>query len=147
MTLVVPNAMARSMKAHGREGYPDEVCGVLLGRIRHAQGTTVRELVSVHRAGNLVQDRSSDRYMLDPVDYLSAEDEARHLGLEVIGVYHTHPDHPSEPSETDRQEAEQVWGELESWSYVIMEVTADGVSSWRSWVLCNGRFSEEDIKS
>ncbi|MCH7797509.1 MAG: M67 family metallopeptidase [Planctomycetes bacterium] len=147
MTLVVPKAMARSMKAHGCEGYPEEVCGVLLGRIRRPRGMTVRELVAVHRAGNLAQDRSSDRYLLDPVDYLNAEDEARNLGLEVIGVYHTHPDHPCAPSETDRQQAEQIWGELESWSYVIMEVTADGVSSWRSWVLRGGRFSEEEIQS
>ena len=63
-----------------------------------------------------------------------------------MGVWHSHPDHPSAPSETDRQQAQQVWGEAESWSYVILEVAKGKVASKRSWILRSGKFSEEDIR-
>jgi proteasome lid subunit RPN8/RPN11 len=80
-----------------------------------------------------------DRYEIDPADHLAAEDEARALGLEVVGVWHSHPDHPALPSETDRQRA---WP---GWSYVIVAVAEGQSVGLRSWRLQGERFAEEQV--
>ena len=62
-------------------------------------------------------------------------------GLEVIGVYHSHPDHPPAPSAFDREHA---WPWL---SYVIVGVGAGRAGDPKSWVLADdrGTFAEESI--
>ena len=58
----------------------------------------------------------------------TAEFEARRLGLEIVGFYHSHPDHPAKPSDYDRDHA------LPFYSYIILRV-AEGrpelMTSWR----------------
>jgi proteasome lid subunit RPN8/RPN11 len=129
------------VKRHGEEGYPHEVCGLLVGS--YEDGRSIRNVREVHPAGNLNRERAADRYDLDPLDYIRIEREAQARRLEVVGVYHSHPDHPSRPSETDRQRAEEIWQNSESWSYLILEVAAGRAASWRSWVLRDGVFHEE----
>ena len=89
-------------------------------------------------ARNLVAS-AHDRYELDPADHLAAEDEARALGLEVVGVWHSHPDRPALPSETDRRRA---WP---GWSYVIVAVASGKAAELRSWRLEGDRFAEEEV--
>ncbi len=69
---------------------------------------------------------------------LPAEGRGR---LEVVGIWHSHPDHPAEPSATDRA------GAWEGWSYVIASVSSEGIPSVRSWRLCGARFLEEGMGS
>lgn len=129
------------LEQHSREGYPHEVCGLLAG---NTPASGVRHATEVHAAPNLNVERARDRYILDPAAYREIEKDVAARGLEIVGVYHSHPDHPSAPSETDRARAEEVWEELESWSYLILEVTSEGVRSWRSWVLRDRRFHQEE---
>jgi len=118
-------------------GYPLETCGLLLGSRLDGDA----RVCDVASARNLNQARARDRYQLDPGDFLAADQAARSAGLEVVGVWHSHPDHPAEPSETDRV---QAW---EGWSYLIASVSADGVRAVRSWRLVGDRFVEEVIQS
>ncbi len=126
-----------SLKAHAEGGYPDEICGYLVGKARRAE--------EAWPIPNLDNERARDRYLMDPKEQLRLEKEARARGWEILGVYHSHPDHPSAPSETDRARAAEIWGGAESWSYVILEVAKGTVASRRSWVLKDGRFSEETV--
>jgi proteasome lid subunit RPN8/RPN11 len=114
---------------------PRESCGLLIGR---RDGGRV-DVVEVRAARNLNDARPNDRYELDPVDQLAAEEEARRLGLEVVGVWHSHPDHPALPSETDRAHA---WS---GWSYVIVSVAGGKAREVRSWRLVVDRFVEEEL--
>jgi proteasome lid subunit RPN8/RPN11 len=140
MLSITSTAVAR-LAEHAMEGYPREVCGLLVGRTG-APGE--RHALEAHPAANLNLERAHDRYLLDPRAYRVIEADASSRGLEVVGVYHSHPDHPSAPSETDRARAEEVWEELESWSYLIFEITSGGMQSWRSWVLVDRRFVREE---
>lgn len=88
---------------------------------------------------NLNHERPHDRYDLDPAGFLAADREARSAGLEIVGIWHSHPDHPARPSATD------LAGAWEGWSYVIVAVTADGAGELRSWRLEDGRFAEEPL--
>ena len=118
-------------------GYPYETCGLLIGVHSEKQIQVVR----VTQARNLNTARPRDRYELDPVDFLAAQRAAQSEGLEVVGVWHSHPDHPAQPSDTDRAAA---WPE---WSYVIAAVTERGVDRVRSWRLEENEFHEEHIRS
>lgn len=69
-----------------------------------------------------------DRYWIDPADLLRIQREARDQALDIIGIFHSHPDHPAVPSECDRRLA---WP---GYSYVIAAVRggqATDVQSWR----------------
>lgn len=142
--LILDDRALRGMIRHAEEGYPLEVCGLLIGIVE--EGTKVRRVREACRADNLNRERAADRYDLDPADYRRIEEQARQRRMEVLGVYHSHPDHPSRPSETDRQRAEEIWQSSESWSYVILEVAGGKVASWRSWVLRSGEFGEEETE-
>jgi proteasome lid subunit RPN8/RPN11 len=135
--LVLPPEVRRDLESWIGAGYPEETCGLLVGKARLGRTETARAT----RAGNLNQERARDRYDLDPADFMAADLAARAAGLEIVGVWHSHPDHPAEPSETDRAAA---W---EGWSYLIVEVTARGVAAARSWRLQGQGFVEEPITS
>jgi len=117
-------------------GYPAESCGLLIGRWR--DGRT--GVSGVTRARNVNLERDPDRYEVAPQDLLCADVRARAAGLEIVGVWHTHPDHPARPSETDRASA---W---DRWSYLIISVSRDGVRDLRSFRMCSGQFEEEVIE-
>jgi proteasome lid subunit RPN8/RPN11 len=102
-----------AVRAHGAEGYPDEICGVLVGP---RGGRTATE---AKRARNMVVERSRDRYEIDPIDHLRIQREADAAGQDIIGYYHSHPDHPAQASRFD---TERAWS---GYVYVIVSV-ADG---------------------
>jgi proteasome lid subunit RPN8/RPN11 len=118
-----------------RAGYPREACGLLVGR-RIDPDTLVEDLVE---ARNLNRERPGDRYELDPDAFEAADREARGRGLEIVGIWHTHPDHPAVPSTTDR---ERAWV---GWSYLIAAVGPGGVTEVRSWRLHGDAFVEEVV--
>ncbi len=135
--LFMPLSVRRSLEELVLEGYPHETCGLLIGR-QNAQQVEVEQVVA---ARNLNTERAHDRYEIDPEDFLCADRNARAEGLEIVGVWHSHPDHPARPSETDRTAA---WG---GWSYVIVSVTRESIAELRSWRLSGEQFEEEAILS
>ncbi|PZO40399.1 MAG: metal-dependent protease of the PAD1/JAB1 superfamily [Shackletoniella antarctica] len=82
-----------------------------------------------------------DRYYIDPADLLRVQKSARDRGLEIVGIYHSHPDHPAVPSECDRALAWPVY------SYVIVSVVQGRVVDLKSWRLDDQhRFQSEPVK-
>jgi proteasome lid subunit RPN8/RPN11 len=137
MTLALSADLRALLEGWVRTGYPHETCGLLIGE----RGSGCLVIERVVQAKNLNRERVHDRYELDPLDFLAADKEARALGQDVLGVWHSHPDHLARPSETDRAAA---WPD---WSYVILSVTRDGVQDVRSWRLNgNSEFDEEVIQ-
>ena len=120
---------------HASISYPDECCGVLIGRC-HSGATFVERVLSV---GNEREENSRhNRYLINPETVLAAHKEARALGLEVVGYYHSHPDHPARPSDFDREHA---WPGV---SYLIVSVEQRKVVDTRSWRLSDDRDSFEE---
>ncbi|MDT8317244.1 MAG: M67 family metallopeptidase [bacterium] len=125
------------IETHGKEGFPNEVCGIILGVSKSGK----KEALKLIRGTNLNSDRSHDRYELDPKDLLKAERDARDSGMEIIGFYHSHPDHPDTPSEFDR---ERAWPD---YSYIISSIMGGKEASTKSWLLNDEShiFEEEKI--
>ncbi len=87
----LPEALAGEIVAHAREGWPEEVCGLISGK----DGAPV----AVHRGRN-ISPTPRVAYELDHETLallMQLEDE----GLELVGIYHSHPQGPEGPSETD----------------------------------------------
>lgn len=106
----IPRSAFETIQAHGAEGYPDEICGIMLG----PQGE--RTVTAVRRARNIIVERSRDRYEIDPLDQIRIQREADAAGLDIVGYYHSHPDHPARASVFD---TERAWA---GYVYVIVSV-------------------------
>lgn len=133
--LCLPLVLEVKLQKWAAEGYPHEACGLLIGRWSGRRSETVR----VTLARNLNRERPEDRYLLDPGDFLAADREARGEGLEIIGIWHSHPDHPGRPSQTDLDAA---WP---GYSYLIIATGESGATDLRSWRLQGGRFLEQSV--
>ena len=99
-----------AIRAHGSEGYPHEICGVMIG----SPGD--RTVTEVKRARNIIVERARDRYEIDPRDHIRIQREADDTGLDIVGYYHSHPDHPAQASRFD---TERAWA---GYVYLIVAV-------------------------
>lgn len=140
MLILSPQAK-RTMEDHLRSTYPYEGCGLLLGRFE-GERTVGRMAVPCK---NLNEARAHDRYVLDPKDYASADREAGRRGLEIVGIFHSHPDHPSRPSDFDRARALEIEGF--PYSYLLVSVEGGTRTETRSWRLdpADRLFHEEPL--
>jgi proteasome lid subunit RPN8/RPN11 len=117
------------MNEHLRGAYPEEGCGVLLGR----EMGEVRVVEQVLPFENQRSDSRENRYLIAPEQFLLADREARARGLEVLGFFHSHPDHPARPSAFD---LEHAWP---YYSYVIVSVEGGRVTEAQSFRLAEDR--------
>jgi proteasome lid subunit RPN8/RPN11 len=125
--------------AHGELAYPEEVAGLMLGN-EDDQGRVVKAIFPLTNARE--ETARHNRYLITPQDMLAGELEADRLGLDVVGVFHSHPDHPSLPSEFDLE-----WA-LPWFSYLITSIQGGEAVASRCWRLSEDResFFEETIK-
>jgi proteasome lid subunit RPN8/RPN11 len=130
--------LLKRIGTHGEQAYPEEGAGLLLG----IQAGELKRVTALVELPNLREDAARrNRYLLGPADYLRGEEEAARRGLDVLGVFHSHPDHPNRPSEFDR---EWAWP---GFSYLITSVSSGRAGESRSWQLAEDRsgFLEEQI--
>jgi proteasome lid subunit RPN8/RPN11 len=85
------------MVAHAVEVYPDECCGAMLGSL-DGGNKAVRVAVPMR---NAFAGEQRSRYELSTEDLLKADQEARSHGLDLVGIFHSHPDCDAYFSETD----------------------------------------------
>ncbi len=139
MILEISSDLLTQIHSHGEASYPEEGAGLLLGRADDSS----RLVAEILTLPNSREDSARhNRYLLTPQDMLRGEEQAERLGLDVIGVFHSHPDHPNRPSEFDREWA-MPW-----FSYIITSVHAGKAKESRSWRLDDDRskFEEEVIQ-
>jgi proteasome lid subunit RPN8/RPN11 len=118
---ITPDALDQ-VDSHASDGYPDEVCGVLIRangagvvtqarQVRNVMADKERArdpyLMSIIRdvfpALDSLDERARDRYLMDPRDQMRIQRECDDTGLEIVGYYHSHPDHPAQASATDAE--------------------------------------------
>jgi proteasome lid subunit RPN8/RPN11 len=138
--LQISYADYEALRAHGEETYPHECCGVLLGKSEpgpdNVPTNRVHELV---RAGNTRTDSAHNRYNIAPQELVKIQRQARGLGLDIVGFYHSHPDHPAQWSPTDFAEAHWL-----GCSYIITSVDNGKAALTNSFLLTGTK--EEDKK-
>jgi proteasome lid subunit RPN8/RPN11 len=105
--VAVPAAVRRAIKAHADEARPNECCGLLVGR-----GSRVTFAVRMENRAD-----SPRRFRLDDRAHITLRKTLRAFtpAVDIVGVYHSHPDGPAEPSPTDLAEAHYA-----EWVYLIV---------------------------
>lgn len=162
MPLQLDSEHLQAIFSHAERIYPEECCGLLLGRLSEddGQNVAIKTVVEVWETVNAwdeevetsFSDASSElghhnltkarRYWIDPRDMLAAQQYARDRQLDIIGIYHSHPDHPATPSECDRAAA---WHD---YSYMIVSVQHGKANHVLCWTLDDhDQFQSEEIQT
>jgi proteasome lid subunit RPN8/RPN11 len=139
--LTISAETLKALEAHGESAYPAEGAGLLFGTNNGDGNKTVADILPL--ANRWEAEEQYHRFLITPPDMLRGEQAAARRGLDVIGVFHSHPDHPAEPSGFDRD-----WA-LPFYSYIITTVEKGAATRSRSWLLKEDRsaYDEETIQS
>ncbi len=112
------------MVAHARQTYPNECCGAMLGSTDGEQ-KAVRVAI---RLRNAFEGAQAARYELRPEDLLAADKAARERNMDLIGIYHSHPDCDAYFSKTDLQNS-CPW-----YSFVVLSIQKGEFHHANSWL-------------
>jgi proteasome lid subunit RPN8/RPN11 len=142
----------QAIRAHAESTYPEECCGIVLGYLA-SEGKIVVEVMPTENAWNteagaeFLGERTAEskrrQYAMSTTGYtyapevmLKTQKEARDRSLNIIGIFHSHPDHPAIPSEcvgvARRRHRLYAW---QGYSYIIVTVQNGKAGELRSWSL------------
>ena len=113
-----------SMVAHAQQTYPNECCGAMLGSTEDG-AKLVREALPLE---NGFVGAQAARYELRPEDLLAADRAARERRMELIGIYHSHPDCDAYFSQTDLKNS-CPW-----YSFVVLSIRHGEFHHANSWL-------------
>ena len=116
--------VSSQMESAAKKAYPCECCGILVGK-KSEKGEI--EITEIREASNQFQGQKSVHFQIDPLFIYRLEQELEVRSLEIVGIYHSHPDCPAILSKED--EKYMVPG-LE---YVIMSVQNGEVVDVKSY--------------
>ena len=138
--IVLSDAHRAAIARHAEADPAEECCGLMLGRFSEDGTKIVRDLLPIDNARE--SDARHNRFLIGPGEMMRGERHARGLGLDIVGIYHSHPNAPAVPSQFDLDHAWPVY------SYVIVSVTQEGAGPLRSWELREDRsgFDAEPIE-
>lgn len=136
--IVIEQKPLDEMYRDALQSFPDECCGFFFGKELEDE----RIITNILVVRNRKEGDKRRRFEISPKDYLNAERFADENDLQLLGVYHSHPNHPAIPSEHDRVAAQPYF------SYIIISVKENEIAGIRSWQLNNNfQFEEETIKN
>jgi proteasome lid subunit RPN8/RPN11 len=117
-----------AMVSHARQTYPNECCGAMLGSTTgDADGD--QKLVRVALPlQNAFEGAQAARYELRPEDLLAADKAARERHMDLIGIYHSHPDCDAYFSTTDLRNS-CPW-----YSFVVLSIQKGEFHHANSWL-------------
>jgi proteasome lid subunit RPN8/RPN11 len=128
----------QAMVSHAETTYPNECCGAMLGRIGES-GKLVTQAVPLE---NAFSGEQRERYELRPEDLMAADRAARERGLDLIGIFHSHPDCDAYFSETDLKNS-CPW-----YSFVVLSIKSGRFDHANSFLpdLDQTRADKEELK-
>jgi proteasome lid subunit RPN8/RPN11 len=124
----IQTGVLQTMMDHARQDSRIECCGLLAGRDGIITRAFPAENVAVNRA---------TRYEVATKQIVHLMREIRAAGLDMLGIYHSHPNLRSEPSETDVATA----GYPDA-AYFIISPGADVEMPVRAFLIQEGQVAE-----
>jgi proteasome lid subunit RPN8/RPN11 len=108
----INEAAWKAMVDHAESKFPNECCGAMIGSI----AGDVKNVTLAQPLENSYSGLQAARYELRPEDLLEADKKARAAGLDLIGIFHSHPDCDAYFSKTDLENS-CPW-----YSFVVLSV-------------------------
>lgn len=132
---LLPREALDEIVRQAEAGYPEEICGIVIGRPGAPETYRVRQVANIANrepqedpAGGPRDARTA--YKMDPLGQLQVLREADREGWEAVLFYHSHPDTGAYFSRMDRDRALMTHGEP-LWpgaTYVVVSVMGGRVS-------------------
>jgi proteasome lid subunit RPN8/RPN11 len=129
----IANKHKKSIIEHALQSGQQEGCGILTGRNDRVE--------RVHKMSN-TSDSPETCYFMDPKEQLKIFKLIREQGVELVGIYHSHPNSVAYPSERDVELA--LYPEA---SYLIVSLQDPGKPVLRAFKIIEGKITEEEIKA
>lgn len=109
-TITIERQAMEMMRAHAREGYPDEAWGIVF---ESPDGHVTRRMSNVQNALHAADPEQHPRdartaYAPDPRELMDANRDGDRPGWRIAVFYHSHPEHDAYFSATDKTRA--LWG-------------------------------------
>jgi proteasome lid subunit RPN8/RPN11 len=120
-----------AMISHANELYPNECCGIIAGRDGRVDSTV--------RIRNEIE--SSVEYSMDNVELKAELDRLDEKGLDLIGIYHSHPTSKACPSGSDIKKA--VFEEVDC---LIISLLDKGAPEIKNYKIKDGSVYIEELK-
>ena len=116
---------------HGLAEFPNEACGILSGKDKRVE--KIYEMANV--------DKSPQTFFMEAKEQFRVMKEIRNLGLEMVGIYHSHLETEAYPSAHDVELAYYPDA-----SYVIVSIKDKDNPKIRSFRIVEGKITEEEVK-
>lgn len=126
LKIVLTSEQITRLARFANDALPNESCAFLFGS---SNESTVTEILPMKNV-----DSSPYSFSIEPSELLDAYDKAEKKGLDVIGIFHSHPGKPS-PSTTDLK-----FMEINPVIWLIYSTTEDGFGAYlseRSVIKCD----------
>ncbi|MFY9732496.1 MAG: M67 family metallopeptidase [Candidatus Acidiferrales bacterium] len=117
---------------HARRNPEEECCGLLAGRRGAIAQAYPAQNVAEHPAG---------AYEIAPKELFRIMREIRAAGLELLGIYHSHPKGDNQPSPRDVERAYYPDA-----AYFILSPRAGAPEPIRAYSIRDGRWTQLEIK-
>lgn len=129
--LILKKELFGQIASQCRKEFPNEACGILAGKKRRVE--------KVYAMTNI--DKSPATYFMDAKEQFKVMKEMRSLGLEMLGIYHSHVGSRAYPSSHDIALA--LYPET---SYLIVSLKDKNNPDTRSFKINAGQVIEEEMK-
>lgn len=129
----IPREIVAQMIAHARRDASVECCGLLAGK----DGAITRIFPAANVAAN-----PATSYEIAPKEIFQRMREMRAERIELLGIYHSHPNGKNEPSPRDIAQA--YYSEA---VYFILSPREDSERPVRAFLIRDGRVDEIEILS
>jgi proteasome lid subunit RPN8/RPN11 len=130
LALAFSDSLLQELITYADTHAPLEACGVLAGKAMRAE----------KMIGVLNQAQSPVRFVMDPYEQLHAFDWIDSHGLDLVGIFHSHPTGPETASPTDILEAAYAV------VHVIISRTAGSPWKARGFWIEDGEVSEVTLQ-
>jgi [CysO sulfur-carrier protein]-S-L-cysteine hydrolase len=124
--------VAAEILSHARRKPDEECCGLLVGRC----GVLTRALPALNAA-----EQRAMSYEIAPKELFCLMREIREAGLELLGIYHSHPNSDNQPSARDIERAYYPDA-----AYFILSPRTDAPEPIRAYSIRDGRWTKLEIK-
>jgi proteasome lid subunit RPN8/RPN11 len=88
----IPKSLVAAMIAHAEETFPEECCGLLAGT--NGVASHFYRIQNTHATPNVF-------FEMAPKEQFWAFKNMRHNNLNLVAIYHSHPESPARPSQSD----------------------------------------------
>ena len=129
--LEIPNIIFEQMIAQVKTEAPIEACGILAG-----SDNRVEKLYKMTNA-----EKRSDHFMMEPTEQFNVVKDIRGSGLEMLAIYHSHPQTPARPSAEDNRLA--LTPDV---TYIIVSLQNGDHPTVKGFLLENGSVTEVPVK-